>query len=152
MAVQGDSSFNLLLETLAQVSSFPRVPRTGLEITNNKTYPFHRFTFIRSDMTPARAIQQSPSSFLEDSSTSSMEADPERDQRRYLNRLSCYAWFPYHRHDRCDRRKTCSAIAAIAIAAIGEILISISAIVAIAAVRVSQTAFASAHMQIYINR
>ncbi|KAK2556764.1 Multiple PDZ domain protein, partial [Acropora cervicornis] len=42
------------------------------------------FTFIRSEMTPARAIQQSPSSFLEDSSTSSMEADPERDQRRYL--------------------------------------------------------------------
>lgn len=40
------------------------------------------FTFIRSEMTPARAIQQSPSSFLEDSSTSSMEADPERDQRR----------------------------------------------------------------------
>lgn len=47
------------------------------------------FTFIRSDMTPARAIQQSPSSFLEDSSTSSihssshsLEADAEREQRR----------------------------------------------------------------------
>lgn len=40
------------------------------------------FTFIPSEMTPARAIQQSPSSFLEDSSTSSMEADPERDQKR----------------------------------------------------------------------
>ncbi|XP_073227363.1 multiple PDZ domain protein-like isoform X1 [Porites lutea] len=45
------------------------------------------FTFIRSDMTPARAIQQSPSSFLEDSSTSSMDSTPleaelERERRR----------------------------------------------------------------------
>lgn len=49
---------------------------------------FSRFTFIRSEMTPARAIQQSPSSFLEDSSTSSvhssqsLEVEAEREQRR----------------------------------------------------------------------
>lgn len=46
------------------------------------------FTFIRSEMTPARAIQQSPSSFLEDSSTSSvhssqsLEAEADREQKR----------------------------------------------------------------------
>lgn len=63
----------------------------GSKLLTVKLDPFYRFTFIRSDMTPARAIQQSPSSFLEDSSTSSMEADPERDQRRYLNRFNCSA-------------------------------------------------------------
>ena len=41
-------------------------------------------------MTPARAIQQSPSSFLEDSSTSSvhssqsLEAEADREQKRWL--------------------------------------------------------------------
>ena len=51
---------------------------------------FFRFTFIRSEMTPARAIQQSPSSFLEDSSTSSVhssqsfEAEADREQKRWL--------------------------------------------------------------------
>lgn len=51
---------------------------------------FFRFTFIRSEMTPARAIQQSPSSFLEDSSTSSvhssqsLEAEADREQKRWL--------------------------------------------------------------------
>ena len=57
---------------------------------------FSRFTFIRSEMTPARAIQQSPSSFLEDSSTSSvhsssqsLEVEAEREQRR----LKCYVFF-----------------------------------------------------------
>ena len=56
---------------------------------------FSRFTFIRSEMTPARAIQQSPSSFLEDSSTSSvhsssqsLEVEAEREQRRSNNILS----------------------------------------------------------------
>ena len=60
---------------------------------------FCRFTFIRSDMTPARAIQQSPSSFLEDSSTSSMDSSPleaelERERRRYWEeRELCYLGF-----------------------------------------------------------
>ena len=56
---------------------------------------FSRFTFIRSEMTPARAIQQSPSSFLEDSSTSSvhsssqsLEVEAEREQRRSNNVMS----------------------------------------------------------------
>ena len=55
-----------------------------------KIFFFFRFTFIRSEMTPARAIQQSPSSFLEDSSTSSvhssqsLEAEADREQKRWL--------------------------------------------------------------------
>ena len=50
-------------------------------------------------MTPARAIQQSPSSFLEDSSTSSMDSSPleaelERERRRYREeRELCYRGF-----------------------------------------------------------
>ena len=55
---------------------------------------FCRFTLVRSEMTPARAIQQSPSSFLEDSSTSSVhsfqslsyenELETENEPRRYV--------------------------------------------------------------------
>ena len=63
---------------------------------------FSRFTFIRSEMTPARAIQQSPSSFLEDSSTSSvhsssqsLEVEAEREQRRLKRYDFCNLFLPY---------------------------------------------------------